>query len=130
MIDFLRILVSTEDKKILFILSLICIAMVIDFSIGLVNALVNKNVKFQSKIGINGILRKVASLVLLIFFIPISILFPNNIGNITLYVLYCGYLLSEFFSILENLETMGVNTTLFKKIITKLQNFLKEEEEK
>ncbi|MBS7578469.1 MULTISPECIES: phage holin family protein, partial [unclassified Enterococcus] len=76
--DFLRAVVMTEDGKILFVLSLICIAMIIDFASGTIGAIINPSIEFKSKIGINGILRKISSIVLLLFFIPLSILIPNN----------------------------------------------------
>ena len=60
--EWLRQFIETEDGKILFILTLIVTAMIIDFLTGTIAAKVNSNITFNSKAGINGILRKLASI--------------------------------------------------------------------
>lgn len=117
MMDFFRELLMTEDTKVMFILGLIAIAMCIDFITGTFAAKVNTEIEFGSKKGINGIIRKLSSLILLIFFIPISVLFPLNTGIAALYVLYIGYLVMEVQSIIENQQKMGNKTDLFKRFI-------------
>lgn len=117
MMDFFRELLMTEDTKVMFILGLIAIAMCIDFITGTFAAKVNTEIEFGSKKGINGIIRKLSSLILLIFFIPISVLFPLNTGIAALYVLYIGYLIMEVQSIIENQQKMGNKTDLFKRFI-------------
>lgn len=117
MMNFFRELLMTEDTKVMFILGLIAIAMCIDFITGTFAAKVNTEIEFGSKKGINGIIRKLSSLILLIFFIPISVLFPVNTGTVALYVLYIGYLIMEVQSIIENQQKMGNKTDLFKRFI-------------
>ena len=117
MFSFLKHLIETEDGKILFVLSLICFAMIIDFISGTIAALINPDIEFKSKVGINGILRKVASVVLLLFFIPLSVLIPNDLGVALLYTLYIGYLLMEIKSILENYQKLGTPTEMFQNFI-------------
>ncbi|HEL1108327.1 TPA: phage holin family protein, partial [Streptococcus equi subsp. zooepidemicus] len=80
MFIFLRQLIQTQDGKILFTLGAIAVAMMIDFLTGTVAAKINPNIDFRSKEGINGILRKICSIALMIFFIPLSILLPNDTG--------------------------------------------------
>lgn len=121
MIEFLRELMITQDTKILFVLGLIAAAMIIDFLTGTVAAKINKDIIFESQKGINGILRKICSMIVMIFFIPVSILLPEGIGVGLVYVLYLGYLVMEIKSILENLKKMGIDTSLFN-------NFLREVE--
>lgn len=106
-----------QDGKILFTLGAIAVAMMIDFLTGTVAAKINPNIDFRSKEGINGILRKICSIALMIFFIPLSILLPNDTGVAFLYVMYVGYLLFELKSILENLNKMGIDVALFKQFI-------------
>ena len=113
MFDYLRRFLETEDTKVLFILALICVAMIIDFLTGTIAAKINPEITFASKAGVNGILRKVASIVLLVFFIPVSILIPLNAGIAMVYTLYLGYLMMEIKSILENYKKMGNATELF-----------------
>lgn len=117
MFDYFRHLLETEDSKVLFILALISCAMIIDFCFGTLAARVNPDIQFQSGKGINGILRKIASLTLLVFFIPVSVLIPAGAGTAVLWVLYLGYLLMEIQSILENLTNMGNKTDLFQRFI-------------
>lgn len=117
MFIFLRQLIQTQDGKILFTLGAIAVAMMIDFLTGTVAAKINPKIDFRSKEGINGILRKICSITLMIFFIPLSILLPNDTGVAFLYVMYVGYLLFELKSILENLNKMGIDVSLFKQFV-------------
>lgn len=110
-----------RTQKILYILSLLSVAMVIDFISGTYAANLRKEI--TSKIGINGIIRKIASLILLVFFIPVAFIIPGQTGMALLFVLYVGYLGLEIQSILENYQKMGIQTELFQKIL----NWLKEE---
>lgn len=117
MFDYFRHFLETEDEKILFILALICVAMVIDFITGTVAAKINPDIEFKSKVGINGILRKIVSVFLLMFFIPLSVIVPGAAGTALLYTLYLGYLLMELKSILENYQKLGGTTDLFQRFL-------------
>lgn len=121
MIEFLRGLMGTQDNKILFVLGLIAAAMIIDFLTGTVAAKINKDIIFESQKGINGILRKICSMIVMIFFIPISILIPEGVGIGLVYVLYLGYLIMEVKSILENLKKMGLDVSLFKNFVNEVE---------
>lgn len=126
----LRGFVDTQDKLIVFTLTLIMGAMVIDFLAGTLAAKINPKIEFKSKEGINGILRKIASIALLAFCIPLSVLLPEGIGLGTLQVLYFGYLFFEMKSTLENFEKLGIDTALFKEFFEALKKYLKEKGEK
>ena len=117
MFDLFKTWIETQEGLILFILSCIVVAMIIDFLTGTFAAKVNPNIEFASKKGIDGILRKIASIALMLFFIPLSVLLPNETGVAMLYVLYMGYLGFELKSILENFAKMGVDTDLFKRFV-------------
>ncbi|WP_288868776.1 phage holin family protein [uncultured Parvimonas sp.] len=121
MIEFLRELIETQDAKIFFVLGLIAVAMIIDFLTGTVSAKINKDIIFESQKGINGILRKICSMIVMIFFIPVSILLPEGIGVGLVYVLYLGYLVMEIKSILENLKKMGIDTSLFNNFVNEVE---------
>ncbi|MEY8498903.1 phage holin family protein [Enterococcus avium] len=120
--EYFRHFVETEDTKILFILFLICAAMVLDFLTGTVAAKVNPDIEFKSKVGINGILRKMVSVFLLIFFIPMSVIVPGGAGTALLYTLYLGYLLMELKSILENYQKLGGKTDLFQRFLNSFKS--------
>lgn len=121
MIEFLRNLLQTEDTKILFILALIAISMILDFATGTIAAKINNNIKFESQKGINGILRKICSMIVMIFFVPLSVLVPEGIGTTLVYVLYLGYLVMEVTSVLENLKKMGIDTSLFTNFLKNIE---------
>lgn len=121
MFTYLRQLTQTDDSKILFILALICGAMILDFASGTLAAWVNPDIEFKSKMGINGIIRKIASIVLLVFFIPISVVVPGVVGVATLYTLYLGYLAMEMRSIFENYKKFGFETGLLQAFMDLLK---------
>lgn len=102
----------------------------IDFISGSLAAKLNPMTPFLSKIGINGILRKVASMLLLIFFIPLAPLIPGGVGVGLIYVLYIGYLLMELKSIFENYKKMGIETTLFEDFLKHLKNETEDTDDK
>lgn len=120
--NFLRACVETQESKVLFILMIIAVAMIIDFITGTIAAYVNPEIQFKSKAGINGILRKISSMLLLIVFLPVSVLILGNTGIALVYTLYLGYLLMEVKSIIENVGKNGTDTSLFTHFINKLSN--------
>lgn len=122
MISFLNSFMNNEDSKFMLILTIIAVAMIIDFITGTISAWVNPDIEFKSKAGINGILRKIASMLALIIFIPVSVVIPFDMGTNLVYTLYVGYLLFEVKSIIENIGKNGTDTTLFDDILKKFNN--------
>lgn len=120
MFEFFRHLLEAEDSKIFFVLALLAGAMIIDFITGVVAAKTSATIEFRSKEGINGILRKVTSMIVLIFLAPVSVLIPGVVGTAFLYTMYLGYLGMEIKSIFENLQKLGSDTTLFEQFIKAL----------
>lgn len=108
-----------QEQKIIYLLSLLSVAMIIDFISGVYAAKLHKEI--TSKRGINGIIRKVASMILLVFFLPVSLIIPGQTGIALLSVLYLGYLFMEIQSILENYQKIGIDTDYLQKILTKLR---------
>lgn len=104
MIEWLNRFLETDNTKLIYLLSLIIGANIIDFTLGWVNAKFNKNVDFSSSRAIFGIARKMLLLILCVYFIPVALLVPDPIGISALYVLYLGYLLSEINSIFNHLR--------------------------
>ena len=115
MFTFFKSFIETQDTKVMYILGLIAVAMMIDFWTGFCAAKINPKIEFKSKVGIYGILRKMTSLMLMFFFIPVSVLLPNDTGVALIYTMYLGYLFFEITSIFENAEKMGMNVELFRK---------------
>lgn len=102
--EFLQEWLDNDDTKLVYILTLILVANVIDFTIGWINAKFNKKVAFSSSKAIFGIARKIVLFILLVFFVPVSVIIPYPIGMTALWVLYVGYLASEINSILTHLN--------------------------
>ncbi|MFD1900160.1 phage holin family protein [Enterococcus termitis] len=126
MFEYLDRFLADADHKAIYVLALICVAMIIDFLSGSIAAKINPDMLFLSKVGINGILRKVASMVLLMFFIPLAPLIPGGAGVGLIYVLYVGYLLMELKSILENYKKMGIGTELFEDFLKNIKDHKEE----
>ena len=114
--------VSTSEGKALYILVLICIAMILDFLLGSFAAWRDPAVKFTSQRGIDGILRKLASILVLVCCIPVSALVPADAGLAALIVLYLGYLFYELASVIENLERLGAPVSGLKRFIENIHS--------
>ena len=106
------------------ILSIICLLMIVDFITGTAAAWLNTDIKFNSQAGINGILRKLVSIIVLVACIPVSALVPVDMGVAALFVLYVGYMLMEFKSILENLSKLGVVTSPLENFVHRIEEEL------
>ena len=104
MIDWLSSFLESDSTKLIYFLTLIMGANIIDFSIGWVNAKLNPKIKFSSAKAIFGIARKLLMFILLVYSIPVALLMPEPLGVSALYVLYAGYLLSEINSILHHFK--------------------------
>lgn len=120
--ELLRQATETPENKVLYLLALICVAMIVDFLLGSLAAWRNPAVKFSSQEGINGILRKLASILVLAVCIPVSALIPQGTGLVALAVLYIGYLVLELASIVENLDQLGVPVGALKRFIENVSN--------
>ena len=120
--DVLRAATETPEGKVIYILAVICVLMIIDFVTGSVAAWRNPSISFQSQEGINGILRKLCSIIVLVACIPIAPLVPADAGVAALIVLYVGYLIMEFKSILENLGKLGVEITPLEVFLDKVEH--------
>ena len=114
--------VSTSEGKALYILVLICIAMILDFLLGSFASWRDPQVKFTSQRGIDGILRKLASILVLVCCIPVSALVPAEAGLAALIVLYLGYLALELASVVENLSKLGAPVSGLKRFIENVRD--------
>ena len=104
MINWLQYWLETDNTKIIYVLTLILVASILDFLMGWINAKFNKKVDFSSTVALFGIAKKIVYFMLLVLFIPIALLVPEPVGIAALYVLYLGYLLSELQSVLSHLN--------------------------
>ena len=128
--EFFRNMVQTEDGLVLFLLGLIVIMEIIDFMTGTFAAIINPKIQYQSKAGINGLLRKITGVFLLLVLIPMSILLPEQTGVAFLYSIYLGYVLFTFKSLIENYGKMKGDTTIFDNTLSTLNRLLDSKKEK
>ena len=121
---------DTLEGKAMYVLTMVCVLMIVDFITGTAAAWLNTEIKFNSQAGINGILRKVVSIIALAVCIPIAAMLPDDLGLYTLLALYIGYMLMEFTSIVETLGKMGVPITPLQTFIQNVKDELKEDDKK
>src|SRR5699024_7859649 len=125
MIEWLSRFLESDNTKLIYLLSLILGANIIDFLVGWINAKLNPEIDFSSSKAIFGIARKLLLFVLLVYSIPVALLIPDPLGIIALYVLYFGYLASEINSVLNHIRLADDDKTtdpfidLFKKVFDK-----------
>ena len=127
MFDFLRELIATEDGLVLFVLSLIVVMEIVDFLSGTFAAMINPGIEYKSKIGINGLIRKMMGIILLTVLIPMSVLLPEQTGVAFLYTIYVGYLILTFKSLVENYGKAKGDTSIFANVILALEKLVRSE---
>ena len=128
--NFFRSVVQTEDGLVLYALALIVSMEIIDFVTGTIAAIVNPDIEYKSKIGINGLLRKILGVLLLMILIPMSVLLPERVGFTFLYSIYIGYIVFTFQSLVENYSKLKGNVTIFQPILKAFQRLLEKDEDK
>jgi len=104
MINWLNIWLTEDNTKLLYILTAILVASIIDFMFGIINAKFNERVPFSSRKAKNGLFIKIGYFIVLVYLIPIALLLPDRIGISALYVLYTSYLVIEINSVLAHLR--------------------------
>ena len=129
MFESLRAIIETEDGLILFLLGLIVAMEIIDFFSGTFAAIINPDIDYQSKIGINGLIRKIQGIVLLIVLIPMSILLPEQTGVAFLYTIYVGYLILTFKSLVENYGKAKGDTSIFDNVTKAFEDLIGKKKE-
>lgn len=124
MINWLSSFLESDNTKLIYLLTLIAGANIIDLSLGWINAKFNKKVDFSSSRAIFGIARKMFLLILCVYFIPVALLVPEPIGIGALYVLYGFYLFSELNSILNHLKLTDDDKTtdMFADFVKRIFN--------
>lgn len=124
MFDFLRELIATEDGLVLFLLGLIVVMEIVDFLSGTFAAMINPDINYQSKIGINGLIRKMMGIILLTILIPMSVLLPEQTGVAFLYTIYVGYLILTFKSLVENYGKAKGDTSIFENVTAAFEKLI------
>ena len=122
--EFLRELIATDDGLVLFLLSLILIMEILDFLSGTFAAMISPDIEYKSKIGINGLIRKMMGIILLTVLIPMSVLLPEQTGVAFLYTIYVGYLILTFKSLVENYGKAKGDTSIFANVAATLEKLI------
>lgn len=116
--EFWHFLLYLQGTGIFNVVAVLAIAMIFDFFSGMVVAKIKRVI--SSRIGINGIIRKLASMSLLLFFVPVAFILPAKTGVAMLWVFYLGYLCLEIESIFENYRKLGFDMTIFTKFLVEI----------
>lgn len=111
-------LLENDYGKVLIWLTLILILMAVDIATGFIQAIVNRDIKSQKMS--NGLLKKLALLLVLITIVPLTILLPDVISVSVIIGVYIIETFNEIVSILENLKKLGIATDMFAPIIQRL----------
>ena len=86
--------------------------------------------QLSKSLGINGLLRKILGVLLLMILIPMSVLLPEKTGFAFLYSIYLGYIAFTFQSLIENYRKLKGNITLFQPILKAFQRLLEKDDDK
>ena len=112
-------MMENEHGRVLIWLGFILILMAIDVVTGFIQAYVNHGVK-STKLS-NGLLKKFALLLVLVAIVPLTILLPEMISVSVIVGVYILETLNEMVSIFENLNKLGIATSMFDPILKRLQ---------
>lgn len=122
--DTLHTLIESDEGLVFYILGIIAVMEIVDFATGTFAAIINPNIEYKSKVGINGIMRKIVGLFLLMILIPMSILLPDQAGVAFLYTIYIGYMIMIFKSLLENYGKMKGDTSIFENVTAAFEKLI------
>ncbi|HFU4517538.1 TPA: phage holin family protein [Streptococcus suis] len=122
--DNLHTLIESDEWLVFYILGIIAFMEIVDFATGTFAAIINPNIEYKSKVGINGIMRKIVGLFLLMILIPMSILLPDQAGVAFLYTIYIGYMIMIFKSLLENYGKMKGDTSIFENVTAAFEKLI------
>lgn len=125
--QMLRAFIGTDEGLVFYLLGIIAVLEIIDFMSGTFAAMINPNIEYKSKIGINGLMRKICGMLLLMVLIPMSVLLPEQTGVAFLYTIYLGYMLMIFKSLVENYGKMKGDTSIFNNIISAFEKLIGKE---
>lgn len=115
--DVLHKFIESDEGLVFYILGIIAVLEIVDFISGTFAAIINPKIEYKSKVGINGLMRKIVGLFLLIILVPMSVLLPQQAGVAFLYTIYVGYMIMIFKSLIENYGKMKGDTSIFENVI-------------
>lgn len=115
--DTLHKFIESDEGLVFYILGIIGVMEIVDFISGTFAAIINPKIEYKSKVGINGLMRKIVGLFLLIILVPMSVLLPQQAGVAFLYTIYVGYIIMIFKSLIENYGKMKGDTSIFENVI-------------
>lgn len=112
--EFLQGLLVHNDTKFEFGLLVLMLLWLIDWLTGMYKA--TKTHSVDSDVGKDGFIKHGIVILLLIIFIPISIVF-GDVGITSLWIGFTGYMVNEVISILENLSQAGIDVSFLSNFI-------------
>ena len=128
MILWAETMMKDDYGKIVIWLAVVLLLMAVDIFTGFIQAYINHNLK-SVKMS-TGLLKKFALLMVLVAIVPLTIVLPESISVSAIVAVYALETLNESISIIENLNKLGVATSIFDPIMKRLQSSDKEESNK
>lgn len=117
-IEWLEMLMSSNDGKFIVALIVVLILTMIDIATGYAKSLV-LHVP-SSDIGSKGLIKHLSGIILLCFMTIFSVML-GNIGLTFMWFINLFYIWTQFTSIVENLDALGVNVSIFKFFIKTIE---------
>lgn len=113
-------MMSDEYGKLIVWLGFICVLMIVDVVLGFSRAFVSDELQ-SSKIS-DGLIKKFVLLLVLIIIVPLTFLLPEYISISMIIGVYILETINELVSILENLNKLGIATSMFGPIMKRLND--------
>lgn len=99
-LETISVIMGQAETMLIVLISIYLVAASVDYILGTVIVYLTRKESYNSKIAQLGIVRKLATLILMIIIVPIAMIMPIDIGTYSLIVLYVGIVVSEIYSIL------------------------------
>lgn len=113
-IEFLQSVMASQDGKFILALVVIMVLTVIDIATGYTKSL--KLGVPDSDTGSRGLIKHLSGIVLLCFMTVFAVML-GNIGLTFMWFITLFYIWTQFTSIVENLDALGVNVSIFRFFI-------------
>lgn len=117
-IEWIQAVMASEDGKFIFALIVIMVLTIVDIATGY-----TKSLKLgipDSDTGSRGLIKHLSGIVLLCFMTVFAVML-GNVGLTFMWFINLFYIWTQFTSIVENLDALGVNVSIFRFFIQTME---------
>lgn len=118
-IEFLQSVMASQDGKFILALIVIMLLTIVDIATGY-----TKSLKLgipDSDTGSRGLIKHLSGIVLLCFMTVFAVMM-GNVGLTFMWFINLFYIWTQFTSIVENLDALGVNVSIFRFFIQTMED--------